>query len=398
MRSVIFVIALLTSSASAGWSQSANPVRQGPANVPEFSPAFAEQTRAPAMPQAHDLVAEVFARGLSHPWGIATLPGGQGFLVTERPGRMRHVSARGVVGPPLVGLPPVAAEGQGGLLDVAIGPDFARDRLIYWTYAKPVSGRFATAAARGRLSADLTAITGATDIFVQTPLSATPAHYGSRIVFDGDGHAFVTTGEHSSARERVLAQDLTTTFGKVVRISLDGGIPAGNPFADLTAARPEIWSLGHRNIQGAFVDDGALWTIEHGPQGGDELNRIRAGRNYGWPVITYGEDYSGRAIGGAETARDGMEQPIYYWDPVIAPAGMLRYDGGLFRRWTGDILISSLNPGGIVRLRLRDGLVVGEQRLLAPLGRVRDLEIAPDGSLLALLDRADGLIARIRPK
>lgn len=392
-----FAALCLALAAPMAAAQSANPVAQGAPNVPEFRPAFAEQTRAPALAPAYQVRAQRFATGLSQPWGIATLPGGAGFLVTEKAGRLRHVAPSGRVSAPIAGLPAVATERQGGLLDVAVGPNFAADRRIYWTYAKPQGRRFATAAARGVLSADLTRLTQVEDIFIQTPASPSPMHYGSRIVFDGAGHAFITTGEHSARNERVLAQDLSTTYGKVVRITLDGRAPASNPFTGTAGARPEIWSYGHRNPQGAFFERGQLWTIEHGPKGGDELNRIAPGRNYGWPVISYGENYNGSAIGRGETARAGMAQPNYYWDPVIAPAGMVRYRGQMFPAWQGDILISSLRPGGIVRLKMQGDTVVGEERLLPRLGRVRDIEVAPDGSLLVALDDRNGQIVRVTP-
>lgn len=396
MRSIALALTatLLAGSAAA---QSDTPVDQGRPNVPHFAPAFPEQTRAPAMAPAHALKTEVFATGLESPWGIASLPDGAGYLVTEKPGRLRHVSPEGAVSGPVQGMPEVAAVRQGGLLDVAVGPDFTSDRYIYWTYSKPVQGRYVTAAARGVLSPDLASVSQVEDIFVQTPPSPTPMHFGSRIVFDGQGHAFITTGEHSSRGERELAQDLGTTYGKVVRVTQDGKVPASNPFTQTEGAHPETWSYGHRNIQGAFFDDGELWTIEHGPKGGDELNRVTPGANYGWPVITYGENYDGSQVGRGRTAQEGMEQPAYYWDPVIAPAGMVRYRDDLFSGWQGDVLISSLRPGGIVRLRLDGDTVVGEERLLPRLGRVRDIEIAPDGSLLVALDATRGQIIRVTP-
>jgi glucose/arabinose dehydrogenase len=240
---------------------------QGPRNAPQLEPAFAGQTRAPAMKSGLALSAVPFAEGLAHPWGIAALPDG-GYLLTERPGRLRVVSA------PVRGLPEVLAERQGGLLDVAVGPGFAEDRVIYWTYSKPIGwGRSVTAAARGVLSADMSVVTGVRDIFVQEPPSRTPMHYGARIVFDGAGHAFITTGEHSSRAERRRAQDLGTTYGKVIRVNLDGSVPEDNPFVGREGI-DTIWSYGHRNMQGAAIqpETGALWTIEHGPAGGDELN------------------------------------------------------------------------------------------------------------------------------
>lgn len=371
-------------------------VAQEPRNAPHLEPAFDGQTRAPAVVSGVALTVQSFAEGLEHPWGIAALPDG-GYLVTERPGRLRVVSADGTVSGPVKGLPEVLARRQGGLLDVALGPGFAEDRVIFWTYAKPVAGgRSVTAAARGVLSADMTEVTEIREIFVQEPPSRTPMHYGSRIVFDGAGHAFITTGEHSSRAERRLAQDLTTTYGKVIRVRPDGSVPEDNPFVGRDGI-DTIWSWGHRNIQGAALhpETGALWTIEHGPRGGDEVNTPEPGRNYGWPVISYGVNYNGSAVGEGVAASEGMEQPRYFWDPVIAPAGMIFYLGEMFPEWRGNLLIGSLNPGGLVRLSLDGTRVTGEERLLTDLGRVRDVEAAADGSLLLLIDAADGAVMRV---
>jgi glucose/arabinose dehydrogenase len=377
----------------------AQPVEQGPPNVPEFEPAFPGQTRAPAVDSGVVLAAEEIVPGLEHPWGIAVLPGGD-LLVTERPGRLRAVQAGRLVEAPVAGLPEVHAVGQGGLLDVAAGRDFEQDRLIYWTYAKPLGdGTSATAAARGRLAEDYSEVTEVEDIFVQEPGSPSAKHYGSRILLGGDGDAFVTTGEHFTPEERVFAQDLDKTYGKVVRIGMDGSVPADNPFVDEEGALGAIWSYGHRNVQGADIHPltGQLWTIEHGPQGGDELNKIAPGANYGWPVVSYGENYDGTPVGAGEPAADGMTQPRYYWDPVIAPGGMLFYEGAMFD-WEGDLLIASLTPGAVVRLEMQGDTVTGEERLLTGHGRIRDLAVAPDGALLALTDADDGAVLRLTPE
>lgn len=367
----------------------AAPVDQGAPNVPGFRPAFDGQTRAEEAVSGVAPKVEVLADWVEHAWGIAPLPEG-GYLITERPGDMRVMGADGALSAPIAGLPPVFARQQGGLLDVALGPGFARDGVIFWTYAKPMAGgRSATAAARGVLSADRTRLSEVRDIFVQDPPSRTPAHYGSRIVFDGAGHAYITTGEHFTRAERMLAQDPDVTYGKVVRVDLEGGVPVDNPFGNAT------WSLGHRNIQGAAIDArGRLWTVEHGPQGGDELNLIRRGANYGWPVISYGENYDGSPIGVGITQKEGMEQPVYYWDPVIAPGGMTFYDGAMFPEWQGDLLIASLNPGGLVRLRLSGDRVVGEERFLEGT-RIRDVQVAPDGAVLVLVDAQGGEVLRL---
>jgi glucose/arabinose dehydrogenase len=339
---------------------------------------------------------EVLASGLEHPWGIATLPDGAGWLVTERPGRLRHLAPDGTLSAPVAGLPEVVAAQQGGLLDVALSPGFADDQTIFVTYAKPVDGGSATAAARMTLAPSFASVSDVRDIFVQTPASPTPMHFGSRVVPLPDGTLAITTGEHSSRSERVYAQDLDKTYGKVIRVNPDGTVPAGNPFADTAGAAPSIWTLGHRNIQGATLDaDGTLWTIEHGPAGGDELNRPEPGLNYGWPIISYGRNYNTTSVGSGQAVREGMEQPVYFWDPVIAPGGMDFHDGAAFEAWNGDLLIGSLNPGGVVRLTLEAGLVAEEERLLTNLGRVRDVEVQEDGSFLVLTDYADGEVIRV---
>ena len=366
-----------------------------------FPPAFPEQFRAPLAESGVEMETSTLAGGLVHPWGIAVLPDGAGYLVTERSGQLRHISADGAVSSPISGVPNVLAEDQGGLLDVAIGPDFATDRRIYMTYAKPMpGGRNATAAARAVLSDDLSALSDVEDIFVQDPPSTVPMHFGSRILFPGDGTAVITTGEHSSDATRDLAQDNSTTYGKGVRVNLDGSVPEDNPFVGDPDAVDSIWSYGHRNVQGAAYDaGGTLWTIEHGPAGGDELNRPEPGLNYGWPVISYGERYDGGAIGSGESKMEGMEQPVYFWDPVIAPGGMMFHAGESFADWNGDLLIGSLYPGGVVRLSLNDeGLVVEEERLLRDAGRVRDVEVLSDGSFLFLTDFENGSVMHVRPK
>ena len=382
--------------AGAACAQSPDAVDQPPPNVPGFHPAFPEQTRAPAIRSGFELAVATVAQPFEHPWGVALLPDG-GYLVTERPGRLRVVASDGTISPPVAGIPEVVARGQGGLLDVAVSPTFAEDRTLYWSYAKPMGGgASATAAVRARLAEDASSLTDVQDVFVQDPPSPTTNHYGSRVVPDGAGHLFVTTGEHFSLRERQLAQDLATTYGKVVRVNLDGTPPADNPFAGDPAAIPAIWSYGHRNIQAAALDaQGQLWTIEHGPKGGDELNRIEPGRNYGWPLISYGENYDGSPVGEGITAREGLEQPRYYWDPVIAPSGMAFYDGAMFPEWQGDILVGSLRPGALVRLHLDGDKVTGEERLLTDAGRIRDVAVAPDGAVLVLTDAGDGALLRL---
>jgi glucose/arabinose dehydrogenase len=329
------------------------------------------------------------ARGLAHPWGLAFLPDGR-MLVTERPGRLRIVSRDGRLSAPLAGVPNVASGGQGGLLDVALAPDFAQSRVIYLTYSEPSLGRAGTALARARLGE--TGLEDVRVIFRQEPKVGGGAHFGSRIVFTRDGHVFVTLGERM---RRDDAQDLSRHLGKVVRLRLDGGVPPDNPFVGRRAARPEIWSYGHRNPQGAALhpQSGALWTVEHGAMGGDEINAPKAGRNYGWPVITYGLDYSGARIGEG-TSKPGMEQPIHYWDPSIAPSGMAFYTGDKFPAWRGNLFVGSLKFGWLVRLEVSGERVTGEEKIRIG-DRVRDVRQGPDGYLYLLTDEDNGRILRL---
>jgi glucose/arabinose dehydrogenase len=318
-------------------------------------------------------------------------------LVTERPGRLRLVDPQGRLSAPLAGVPAVQAKSQGGLLDVAIDPRFADNRLVYLSYAEPgENGTAGTAVARGRL-ADI-GLENVHVIYRQQPKVKGANHFGSRLVFARDGTLFVTQGERYDYKEQ--AQDLSSDLGKIVRLHPDGSVPRDNPFVGRDGARPEVWSYGHRNVQAAALhpETGRLWTVEHGARGGDELNHPEAGKNYGWPVITYGVDYNGTRIGEG-TAKAGMEQPVYYWDPVIAPSGMAFYTGERFRDWKGTVLIGSLKPGLLVRLTMEDGEVVREDRYLGDLGeRIRDVRQGPDGLLYLLTDNDNGRILRLSPK
>lgn len=370
----------------------------------DYAPLYDAQFRAPLVISDVTPETEVLATGLEHPWAIAALPGDGGFLVTERPGRLRHLAGDGTLSDPIAGVPEVenrphrpGGTPQAGLLDVKLGPDFATTRMVYLTYAKPMAdGLSATAAARGRLSEDMRRLENVEDIWVQEPASPIRMHYGSRIVFDGAGHAFVTTGEHFTQDERDLAQDLGTGHGKVIRIALDGGIPETNPFTGRDDARDAIWSYGHRNVQGAAMIGEQFWVIEHGPAGGDELNLVLPARNYGWPVVSYGMQYSGPAIGSGEPREPGFEEPIYFWDPVIAPGDMAVHGGEQFVAWNGDLLIGGLVAAGIVRVALNGPLVTEEERLLTDFGRVRDVEVLADGSFVFATDYADGRIVHVR--
>ena len=358
---------------------------------------FLVQAQAPRSPTPAPVngafSVETVAKGLEHPWSLAFLPDGR-MLVTERPGRLR-LAADGKLSEPLVGVPRVYASGQGGLLDVALSPAFDKDRLIYLSFAEPGEGGAGTAVARGRLGDG--GLENVQVIWRQQPKVSGPNHFGSRIVFRPDGSLFVTLGERFNYSDS--AQDLSTTIGKIVRINPDGSPPRDNPFVGRAGARPEIWSIGHRNVQAAALEPatGQLWTVEHGARGGDELNRPEAGKNYGWPVISYGVHYSFRKIGEG-TAKQGMEQPVYYWDPVIAPSGMVFYTGDLFAGWKNNILIGSLTPGLLVRLVMKDGKVAQEERYLGNLReRIRDVCQAPDGSLYLVTDARNGHIVRITP-
>jgi glucose/arabinose dehydrogenase len=355
----------------------------------------AQAPRSPTLASMKGVVdVQMIAKGLEHPWSLAFLPDKR-MLVTERPGRLRLVEADGRISEPLTGVPQVYASGQGGLLDVVLSPTFDKDRFVYFSFAERGEGGAGTAVARGRFGER--GIENMQVIWRQQPKVGGSNHWGSRIVFRADGTLFVTLGERFNHSDK--AQDLSGTLGKIVRINADGSAPPDNPFVNRAGVRPEIWSYGHRNVQAAALspDTGQLWTVEHGARGGDELNHPEAGKNYGWPIISYGTHYSFLKIGEG-TAKQGMEQPVYYWDPVIAPSGMVIYSGDLFIGWKNNFLIGSLTPGLLVRLVVRDGKVVQEERYLGDLReRIRDVRQAPDGSLYLLTDARNGQILRITP-
>jgi glucose/arabinose dehydrogenase len=358
--------------------------------------AHAQAPRSPTpAPLEGAVQVETVAKGLERPWALAFLPDGR-ILVTERPGRLRIVDRDGGMSKPLSGVPQVLARGQGGLLDVALDPRFAENRLVYLSFAEPGESNMAgTAVARGRLGEDR--LDNVQVIYRQQPKVEGGNHFGSRLVFARDGTLFITQGDRFAHRNR--AQDLSVGFGKIMRVNPDGTVPKDNPFVGRSGAQAEIWSYGHRNVQSAALhpQTGQLWTVEHGARGGDELNHPEAGKNYGWPVITYGVDYSGAKIGEG-TAKPGMEQPVYYWDPVIAPSGMTFYMGDAFPGWQGSILIGSLTPGLLVRLILKDGRVAGEERYLGELReRIRDVQQGPNGLLYLVTDSSNGRILRVKP-
>lgn len=357
-----------------------------------FGPSAQAQQRFPS--SAGGLAVETVASGLENPWGLAFLPDGR-MLVTERPGRLRLVGTDGKLSTPIAGVPNVAARGQGGLLDVTIDPGFQQNRTIYLSFSEPRAGGSGTSVARARLNERGTALEGTKVIFQQMPTINSTMHFGSRLVFDRTGALFVTVGDRYSQRDQ--AQNPGNHIGKVIRIRPEGGAAADNP--KIAGWQPEIWSIGHRNVQGAALhpETGQLWTAEHGARGGDEVNTPKAGRNYGWPVITFGIDYSGAKIGEG-TTKAGMEQPLFYWDPSIAPSGAAFYTGSVWPAWKNSLFVGALAGQMLVRLSTQGESVTGQERLLGDLGqRIRDVRQGPDGFLYLLSDAADGKVLRVRP-
>ena len=353
-----------------------------------------EETEFPS--SAGALEVRTFARGLVNPWALAFLPDGR-MLVTERPGRIRIVTTEGQLSPPLKGVPEVWAFGQGGLLDIAINKSFSQNNTIFFCFAERSQGGARTAVARARLNDGIGRLDDTRIIFRQEGPLSQGNHHGCRIAQADDGNLFVTLGEHFTFRDQ--AQDLGNHLGKLIRIAPDGSVPAGNPLIGRADARPEIWSYGHRNGQGLAIHPatGELWEIEHGPRGGDEVNIISKGKNYGWPVIGYGLDYSGARIH-ESAAKDGMEQPVKYWVPSIAPSGMAFYTGKLFPKWSGSLFTGALAGTMLVRLSLNGNSVASEERLLQNLHeRIRDVRQGPDGALWLLTDSAAGRILRVAP-
>lgn len=374
-------------------------------NARDQKPAFRGQTRAPERKSNVAFAVVTVAEGLHNPWGLAFLPDGR-MLVTERPGSLRVVSPSGRLSEPVTGLPEVVARGQGGLLDVALDPAFASNGLIYWSYSEPrANGVNNTAVARGRFDAsDPPRVYAVEVVFHQRPSLGSNQHFGGRLVFAPDGTLFVTLGERAILQGRMQAQRLDGLLGKIVRLNPDGTVPADNPFVGKPGARPEIWSLGHRNIQGAAINPatGELWEVEHGARGGDEINVARRGRDYGWPTIAYGIEYSGQPFPGNSTARDGMEQPRYYWDPIIGPSGMMFYTGDRFPAWKGTLFIGGLATTHIAHLTLDGDTIVGEERLLTDLKphpeRIRDIRQGPEGAVYVLTDSNPGRLLKLVPR
>ena len=368
------------------------PVETAEPNAPDQEPAFIGQTRAPQPAEMPDVAQEVVAEGLPQLWALEFMPDGR-MLVTAKEGALHIVSAEGEAGPAIEGGPEVEASGQGGLLDVALAPDFAESGRIFLSFAEPREGGNGTSVAAARLVADEAGGGTLEDvevIFRQQPTYDNNKHFGSRLVFSPEGDLYVTVGERSDAEPRVQAQELASGLGKVFRITPEGEAVEGNPFIGTEGALPEIWSLGHRNLQSAALDgEGRLWTVEHGPRGGDELNRPEAGLNYGWPEVTYGIEYSGQAVGDGITEMEGTQQPVYYWDPVIAPSGMAYYDGEEFPEWQGAFLVGGLVSQGLVVVHLEEDRVAYEERV--PLdARVRDVKVGPEGAVYAVTESRQG--------
>jgi glucose/arabinose dehydrogenase len=381
-----------------------------PPNAPNQKPAVPGQTRAPERKTNVAFEVVTVAEGLTKPWGFAFLPDGR-ILVTEKgtnaaPAALRVVDAKGTLSPAVVGVPKVDARGQGGLLDVVLGPHFAQDQTIYWCFSDPAeNGMNHTAVARGKLvDGPAPRLDDVQTIYRQSPSLSSTMHYGCRLVWSRDGTLFVTQGDRSVTPGRMQAQQMDSGIGKIVRINADGTIPKDNPFVGKEGVRPEIWSYGHRNVQAATLHPttGELWEVEHGTRGGDEINIARKGKDYGWPTIAYGIEYQGAPITGGITQKDGMEQPIYYWDPVIAPSGMFFYTGTLFQAWRNSLFIGGLVTTNIVRLDVEGDKIVGEERLLKDLQpkpeRIRDVKQGPEGAIYAITDQTPGRIVKLVPK
>lgn len=403
-------------SSAANSTANCKPLETEAPNAEEQKPTFPEQTRACSVETKAAYEVSVVAKGLNKPWAVEPLPEGD-FLVTEKDGQMRIVSKDGKIGEPLQGvlavnqggtteasklggLPPVTARGQGGLLDAALSPNFKEDSTIFWSFSEERADGSGTSVARGKLSKDRTKIEDVKIIFRVLPSYNNGLHFGSRLAFGQDGKLYVTTGDRFDRPNRELVQKLDNHLGKIMRINPDGSIPEDNPFIKTAGAKPEIWDLGHRNLQSAAFDEkGQLWTVEHGARGGDELNRIEKGKNYGWSVVTFGQEYSGEAIPNSQTKRENYVDPVYYWDPVIAPSGMEVYTGAAFPEWKGNIFVGGLASQKLVRLVLKDNKVVGEEHLLKDRGRrIRDVKQGGDGFLYVVTDDSSGELLRIAPK
>jgi glucose/arabinose dehydrogenase len=364
------------------------PVEKKPPNT-NYQAAFAGQTRITGMATQAPYEATILTDKLRLPWAIAVMPDGR-FLINQKFGDMRIVNSKGVLSEPVTGLPPVNPSDQGGLLGLALDPSFNKNRVVYWAYSENHGEENVTAVAKGVLSKDEKTMENITVIYRATPLYKGTIHYGGRLIFDKTGNLFLSTGERAHLQTRHQAQQLNSGLGKVIHITTDGKPANGNPFAGRADAREEVYSYGHRNVQGLAIHPvtGDLWEHEFGPKGGDELNLIKPGSNYGWPVITYGTEYSGRKIGDSIQQKEGMMQPVYYWDPVVSPSGMTFYTGNNMPEWKNNLFISCLGGQQIVRLNIENNHVTGEERLLEKEGqRFRDIVQGPDGALYSITDQ-----------
>jgi len=363
------------------------PVETNPPNA-NYSPAFTGQTRIGSVKTETIIQATIVTSALSAPWGITSLPDGR-LLITQKGGQLRIATTSGSLSGSITGLPSVNSSGQGGLLGLCIDPQFTANRMIYWVFSENVTGGTLTAVAKGRLSDNETTVENATVIYRASPAANSTAHYGGRILFDSNGNLLISTGERSNISTRPLSQSVTAALGKIVRITTNGQPAPGNPSFSGSNALPELYSIGHRNPQGIALHPitGDLWLSEHGPRGGDEINLVNAGANYGWPTITYGLEYGGQPIGSAIQQQDGLEQPVYYWDPIIAPSGITFYKGNRIPEWENNLFVGALAGEHIDRLVIKNDKVVGEERLLSDENqRFRDITQGTDNALYAITD------------
>ncbi len=404
MRNGILIALVGTSLTFAACGQTVSTNTQKGASVETKEPnsayksAFPGQTRIGAVKSATPYEGKVLTEALKNPWGITSLPDGR-LLITEKAGTMRIVTTAGQVSEPITGMPKVNADGQGGLLGLRIDPAFETNRMVYWVFSEPSAEGNLTAVAKGKLAADEKSVEGATVIYRATPAYKGTLHYGGRILIANDGNLLISTGERSDKVTRPQAQSLNSGLGKVIRITKEGKPAAGNPFEGQSGVRPELYSYGHRNVQSLAIDPvtGDLWEGEFGPRGGDEINQIKPGKNYGWPTITYGIEYSGAKVGDAIQQKEGLEQPVYYWDPSVSPSGMTFYTSDNIPEWKNNLFVGTLSGMHIARLIIKNNKVVGEERLLADeLQRFRDVTQGKDGALYAITDQ--GRLYRVYKK
>lgn len=397
-KHILFLMAFCTLT-YVSCAQSASTSVETKAPNSTYPSAFAGQTRVSAVKTQTPYSVKVLTDGLKSPWGVKSLPDGR-LIITEKSGVMRIAKVNGELGKPITGAPAVNSDGQGGLLGITLDPNFQKNRMIYWTFSENVTDGTHTSVAKGKLSADESKIEGATVIYQATPAHKGTLHYGGRIIFDKSGNLFVSTGERSDKVTRPQAQELNSSLGKIVHITTDGKPVAGNPFIGKEGAKPELYSYGHRNVQGLTFHPvtGELFSNEFGPRGGDEINHVQAGKNYGWPTITYGIEYSGKQIGEPVIQqKEGMEQPVYYWDPSVSPSGMTFYSGDMIPEWKNNLFVGCLSGMHIARLIIENNRVVGEERILTEESqRFRDVTQGKDGALYAVTDQ--GRLYRIAKK